>query len=246
MAIKNTLSKTFDMRAYHLFENHIYIVSNHAVARNPIFTNKAYCIRFLEKIDLYLGSICKILHYSLDQNQFQLMIKLNDRKSFCDYYTAKKKGQGRDEANIPHSSYIFSQAMANLQSSTAIHFNRKEGRTGALFARRYYKHLVESKEELDNLVDTFQSFPKQVSYGVKWAAKEMVKNRARWIKRKKYKKERNAAVFYKFKKSRHPILSAFWRINAFDLQGQFITLPPRKINRPKIINTPFFTPPSPP
>lgn len=239
-SIQNTNSKLKTMRVHHLFENQIYMISNHAVARNPLFKDKYMCIRFLKKIDLYLGPICKILHYCLDQNQFQILVKLNDRDSFCRYYLGKK--MNIDEENIPHSSHIFSQAMANLQSSAAIHFNRKNSRTGALFARRFSKHLIKSKEELEFWVERLQNFQRQICYTANWVAQELAKNRGNWVRKNKSCKNRSAAFFYKYRKSRHMILSSFARYNEFELQGQFTTLFIDRFGTKFSKNKPHFNP----
>jgi hypothetical protein len=217
------------MRARHLFENAIYVLSNHAVARNPIFTDKAYCSRFLQKANKYLSPICEILQYSLDQNQFHILVRVKSRSEFCSYYRSKKKDRSIPEEKIPHETYIFSQAMANLQSSAAIHFNRKEQRTGALFARRYYKHLVESETELKEWIARFRDFTRHIQYAANWVARELAKDRERWVRRNRGRRERNGVFYYRYKKAVHPILKAFRRIYEMQLQGQFDILPPKRI-----------------
>jgi hypothetical protein len=217
------------MRACHLFENAIYVISNHAVARNPIFTDKAYCVRFLQKANKYLSPICEIMQYSLDQNQFHFLVKLKSRAIFCSHYRKKNKNAELPVEKIPHETYIFSQAMANLQSSTAIHFNRKEKRTGALFARRYYKHLVESEGELQQWVERFREFYRHMRYSTKWVAREVVKDRERWVKKNRGMNVRNGTFYYKNKILMHPILDTFKRIYNMKLQGQFDFLPPRQL-----------------
>jgi hypothetical protein len=224
------------MRAKHLFEEHIYVISNFVVAKNYLFLDKRSCRRFLEKIDLYLSPICKIYNYYINVDQFHLIVRLNDRQAFENYYRNKKSDSELASSEIPHESYIFSQAMANLQSSAAIHFNRNNGRKGAIFARRFQKHLVESKTELERWLKKFNCWNLTSVQGVLWRYK--LKRKA-----KKSKVERRMDILrsgvslYEDGSQIHQILRSFCICQVRLLQGQFdkITLISLKTQKPTIL-----------
>lgn len=129
------------MRVQHIFNGHIYAITNHAIACNSIFDNKKLCTRFLSKVNFYLAPLYQILHYVLHDNQFQIIVKMASREEFEEYYM-RKKGKQPMQNDIPLSTHIYSQEMANLLASTAIHNNRKFVRTGAIFTRRFTKDLA--------------------------------------------------------------------------------------------------------
>ena len=76
------------------------------------------------------------------------MVALNDRPSFIKYYCEKHKLDTSDQDQIPESTYILSQEMANIQSGYAKWFNFRHKRFGTVFGRRYTKLLVRSEQEL--------------------------------------------------------------------------------------------------
>lgn len=236
------------MQVDHLFDSHIYIITNHAVARNLLFRDKYLCRRFLEKLDKYLSSLCQIMHYCLDDNQFQIIVKLRDREAFIEYYIKKYGLAESEQDKIPASNYIFSQAMANLQSSTAIHFNRSFGRTGALFARRFQKVLVKSKEELDMWIDRLNEMKKFIKYYGEWGFRQggEQRNEARvfWMKRVRRCIERTGYAFIKGILVSHAILSSFIQVDSIQFQGQFIKLPPGRLYPKKNRDKAFKTAPS--
>jgi hypothetical protein len=214
------------MEPTHLFEGHIYVISNTAVAKNPLFNNKTYCRRFLEKMNYYLSDLCEILHYNIDKNQYQLIVRLFDRKQICAYYRNKHSEWELEEHEIPFTTHIFSQAMANLQSSTAIHFNRKECRFGALFARRFSRELVKSQTELDAWIEHFHKMKRMYVQSRRWDFKGT--KRRNWVKKKRLK-ERNGYYYYLNTVQQHTVLRSFIAVNKIQLQGQFEILPPKNI-----------------
>lgn len=170
------------MRVKYVSGEKFYLVSNHAVAINPLFKDKYYCVRFLHKLKFYLSPLCEILSYSFSNHEFQLMVRLKSRESFESYFKNKYPKKIKKGVSIPKETYIFSQAMANLQSSMAIHFNRKEGRTGALFARRFSKTLIERAEEFEKWMERMKGMKNFLSYEKEWAFRKNVIYNRSWYR----------------------------------------------------------------
>jgi hypothetical protein len=99
-------------------------------------------------MEKYLGPICEILAYSLYDHEFQLVVHLKPRYVFEYHFKDKNKDFDVSKFGIPETTYIFSQAMANLQVSFVKHFNWLFKRTGALVAGRFRRNLIENREEL--------------------------------------------------------------------------------------------------
>lgn len=208
----------------HFFNDHIYELHSHAVARNPIFTDKDLCQRFLEKVNKYLSPLCEILHYTIQGNQFRILIKLRSRNDFIKYYGRRK--QVYNEAEIPFTTHIFSQAMSNLLASTAIHFNRKFGRTGALFSRRFFRRLVRSEVDFQDTVRSMDRLERLHRYCQEWGYR---KRDRKWRSRSKESWLSSAKEFYCSRNIKHPILQSFHSIDKTKLRGQFKNLPPKSI-----------------
>lgn len=225
------------MRAKHLFEENIYVLSNFVVAKNGLFREKKDCARFQEKIDFYLTPICEIYQYYIGVDQFHLIIRLKNRQAIEEYYRSIKCEGNISEAEIPLSTYIFSQAMANLQSSTAIHFNRKNGRKGAVFARRFYKHLIESEVELKMWLQQLKNLKTKTVQSLKWRFR--IKSRVLKVSlsdRLNYL--RSGYIFYKNNSEKHPFIKSFRRYLLEEFQGQFEKPVLRRINGLIMTNSP--------
>lgn len=217
------------MKKVHLFNDHIYLISSHAVARNPLFHNKFMCDRFLGKVEKYLSPLCEVLHYNLDGNQYQMLVKLKSRDAFCAFVRAEKCTPDLEDEGIDWTTYIFSRAMSRLLASCAIHFNRKYGRSGALFARRFSRKLISNKQELDEQLGRFDKMePSHVNMKVwnKVPSRFRLKNKKR-VRLKK--KERSGFYYYQRPKKRHKVLSNFRRVQTLELRAQFNNLPPNNI-----------------
>lgn len=225
------------MQVDHIFEGHIYLISNQSVAVNGLFSDSELSLRFLEKMEKYIAPLCQIIHYVIDDDQFQILVKMKSRAAFCEYYRNKKEDVELEENKIPWSTHIFSQAMANLQSSAAIHYNRKTGRQGALFARRFRKRLVRSEAELENWIVRMNTMKKQFRYAPHWSYRYRASNRNKWVSGQRGKIERSAYILYVGKLARHYILSSFVRFREMELQGQFEMLPPKRIMAEKLLNS---------
>ncbi len=135
-------------KTQHIFEERVYLISNHSVALNPMFTNKDLQVYFIKKMEHYLGQICSILNYSLSDCEFKLLLKTKDRATFERYYLEKHEDKDVVLEDVPESTYIFSQSMSNLQVSYVKHLNFVEGRSGTLMASRFCRRLIESEEEM--------------------------------------------------------------------------------------------------
>jgi len=158
-------------------------------------------------------------------HEFQLVLKIRSREKFCIYYREKHEKDDLSEEEIPFSTYIFSQAMANLLASAAIHFNRKYGRTGALFARRFYKQLITSKEDLERHLSRLSKMKCLMEYSQRWR----VRGNKAWGSKKRRKMsrsiERSGFKLNAKNQHMHPFMGNFTRYFEGDLQGQFENLP---------------------
>ena len=135
------------MKCRHIFEKRIYLISNRAVAGNGLFTSKKEQAEFLSKVDQYLSPICDVLAHSLHDDQFQLLIETKSRRHFTKFFKLTHKGKTDEGFFLPLSTHIFSRLMSNLQVSVAKKFNFRNGRSGALFAARFERVLVENEIE---------------------------------------------------------------------------------------------------
>lgn len=150
------------------FESQCYVITNRAVAANPLFQKRYYRKRFLEKIKIYLSPICEVVACNTLGHEFQIIVRLKKRAAFRKHYIASRKKEGKAWDKIPHSSYIFSRCMANLQSGLVKHFNWRENRSGALFASRFKKILIANSVELNKWLEDFKNLKKIHSYSHKW------------------------------------------------------------------------------
>lgn len=141
------------MNCRHVFEERIYLISNRATASNPLFLTKRDQLDFLEKVEQYLDPICKVLAHALHEDQFQLLIRTKNRRKFSSFFKAKHKGKANEKLFIPLSTHIFSRQMSNLQVSVAKKFNFRNKRSGALFAARFDRQLIENEQDMLRWID---------------------------------------------------------------------------------------------
>jgi hypothetical protein len=157
-----------------LKEEHVYLISNHSVAMNPMFDSEDLQHFFQNKMKKYLLPICDIMAYCLNAHEFQILVKTKSRQDFLNYFIAKKKGKVLEE-DVPESTYIFSQAMANLQVSFVKHFNYINNRSGALIARRFNRVQINTEEEKKSWIHRLNAGVPAHRYNKKWAYKSGVK-----------------------------------------------------------------------
>ena len=140
------------METIHLFEDSYYLVGNKAVAKCFMFRDERDCSRFKLKIDYHLKSLCDVLAYGFLKDEFQLVVRLKSRKVFEEYYKQKYDYKPDEGQVIPETTYIFAQAMSNLQSGYVKFFNYKYERDGGLMCGRYFRRLIRSEKELDSII----------------------------------------------------------------------------------------------
>ena len=207
------------MKTDHLFDDHIYLISNHAVARNPIFCDEKVIAHFKKSMQKYLSPICNIINYCLQDNEFQLLVKLKSRAEFEQFYNEHKRKKSTREMDVPESTYIFSQEMSNMQVSLVKHVNKRFGRTGGLMAGRFRRQLVESADELQSISKMLSRGNKSHNYQSIWKnhiLKCGIVDTGAWIER---------AILNELGR-----ISVFRSINAIDLAGHFEKLPPYSLN----------------
>ncbi len=153
----------------HLLENQTYLIENHSVARNPLFADDEVRGHFIRGMKKYLSPLCKIISYNLNDQEFQILLRLKDREFFENAFLRKEKNKAFSLSDIPESTYIFSQAMANLQVSLVKFVNYRFGRTGSLMARRFGRTLIENEQEFINVMETINSGKLRHQYSDIWA-----------------------------------------------------------------------------
>lgn len=108
---------------------------------------------------------------TVHQNQFELLIRTKERRSFVRFFKETHKGKTNESFFIPLSTYIFSRQMSNLQVSIAKKYNYENERRGTLFASRFERFLLESQEALDECMSGFKNRMPFYSNGGNWLKK---------------------------------------------------------------------------
>ena len=157
------------MKCRHIFENRIYLISNRAVAGNALFTSVKEQAEFLAKVEQYLSPICDVLAYSMHDDQFQLLIETKSRRNFTNFFKRTHKGKTNEEFFLPLSTHIFSRQMSNLQVSMAKKFNLRNERSGALFATRFERILVEDEIEAGEWAKKLNDQKRYFATAKRWA-----------------------------------------------------------------------------
>lgn len=170
MKMKNEKGK-LALKTSHFFEENVYLLSNHSVALNPMFAEPEAQNFFLIAMRKYLEPVCHIIAHCLNDNEFQLLVKLKCRAAFEEHFKEKNKDALDDEDYIPETTYIFSQSMANLQVSFVKWFNFRYKRSGSLMAGRFIRKLIESEEEMLEWKDRLNEGMKLHNYNAYWRNK---------------------------------------------------------------------------
>ena len=169
------------MKVRHIQNGNYYLLTNFAASGNPIFLKSEDVKNFKKRVFKHLEGLCKILESAYENDHFKLLVLMKSRENFIKFYRLKKGNMDIIEEDIPDSTYILSQEMANIQSGYAKWFNYKYKRFGVVFGRRFTKIFIESKEAL-----------------IKWA-KEMWNGTRYW----KFKEEwsyKNCKLFWRYGK----------------------------------------------
>ncbi len=218
------------MKTKHLFADGIYHIGNKAVAKCFLFADEKDCIRFQTNIDHHLGPLCDVLAYSFSEDEFQLVVKLKDRKTIENYFKEKYAKFYQDEKFIPETTYIFAQAMANMQSGYAKYFNYRYDRDGGLMKGRYFRHLIESEEELNNLVKKVHAFHAQSKRSRIWTFRR--KEEGFNLEFKVSARVRSSLRSYEEARITSGI-GCFKSLHQIDLRGRFSNLPPKRLEHKK-------------
>ncbi len=218
------------MKTKHLFEDACYLIGNKAVAKCFLFGDEKDCIRFRHGIDHHLGEICDVLAYGFSKDEFQLLVKLKSRKEIEEYYKKKYCKMYSQDKFIPETTYIFAQAMANLQSGYAKYFNYRYKRDGGLMKGRYFRSLIGSESHLKSVIDQVHALDERGKRSRIWTFRrkedgfnlELIKEGVNKSSRDCYENQGNESP-----------MRAFVRLTNLDLRGQFEKLPPRSLNHKK-------------
>lgn len=215
------------MKTKHLFEDAYYLISNKAVAKCFMFRDEIDCERIKTNIDKHLSPIIDVLAFGFTHDAFQLIVKLKSRKIIETYYRSKYGERMEVDNFIPESTYIFAQAMANMQSGYVKYFNFKYERDGGLMKGRYDRRLIESVDELEKLRAVIH-------------AMEIPQDRsAIWTFRRKgdgfrfdYAVDeggRSSKLCYEEGKVEVGTLKCLKLFNEYDVRGHFDILPPKRL-----------------
>ncbi len=214
------------MKTKHLFEDACYLISNKAVAKCFLFGDEKDCTRFKEKMDIYLSPLCEILSYGFAKDEFKLVVKLRSREEIEQHFKKNFTKFYRESKFIPETTYIFAQAMANLQSAYVKYFNYKYERDGGLMKGRYFRELIESELGLKERINAVHAIHEDGRRSRIWTFRrkepgfslEMIRDSV----------ERSSISLYE-DMSVSSGLNCFKRFNNIDLRGQFENLPAKEI-----------------
>ncbi len=215
------------MKTTHLFEEACYIISNRAVAKCFLFGDEKDCKRFKVKMDLYLSPLCDILSYGFAKDEFKIVVRLKSRRAFESYFKTKYPKLYAESKFIPETTYIFAQAMANLQSGYAKYFNYRYERDGGLMKSRYMRALIESEQELKARIQAVHEIHEDGKRSRIWTFRR--KEAGFNLESIKDSVIRSSAKCYG-EGLVESGLKGFRRLDQLDLRGQFENLPPKKIN----------------
>lgn len=131
-----------------------YHVYNRGIDRKPIFKGKENYEFFLSRIEKYLTPVLEVYSYSLMQNHFHLMVRVNDLNRFTEL----------SDNSEPDITKIVSHSFQKMFQSYAIAFNKKHERVGTLFQTPFKRSLVDSEEYFTNLILYIHSNPQKHGY----------------------------------------------------------------------------------
>ncbi len=214
------------METKHIFEDAYYLISNKAVAKCFLFGDDKDCVRFKSKIDQHLSPLCDILAYGLGHDEFQLVIKMKSRKEIEDYYVSKFASDITASETIPETTYIFAQAMANLQSGYAKFFNFKYFRDGGLMKGRYSRLLIESENQLNRMIDRVNGMLVSKHRNVIWTFRRKERGLGLGLIINNVKR----SSYRCYEEGEDSELRSFVKAGSIDLRGRFDMLPPKQLS----------------
>lgn len=151
------------------FNEACYILANFSDSNNPIFTSQEEVQNFKERVKAKLGDLVKILAWSFQTDQYQILVYIKSRSCFEAFYKEKHKSSDLKSEEIPESYLILSQEMANIMSGYAKWFNFRHERFGSLFGRRYTKILLETDQEVKEAIDNMNKGVKLWDFKKLWS-----------------------------------------------------------------------------
>lgn len=208
------------MKTAYVYNDLCYVLNNFGVASNPIFLSNEDYEDFKKRVNKHLAELCDILGFCFNNNEYQLVVSLKDRETFEAFYLNKHSGTVILPSEIPESTYILSQEMANVQSGYAKHFNYKYNRHGAVFARRFSKTLIETELELENWVSRVNEKIPFNTYDWKWAFRRRKMEGLGYLKLIEI-----SSVGMYLKNEVEKVLKSFMRVEEFLNCGRF-KMPP--------------------
>lgn len=207
------------VKAQHLFENGVYLISNHTVAKNSMFDDENVQAFFHQRMEKHLSPVCNILAYCLSGDEFQLLVKLRSKEEISKHFLSKARNRALMLTESPEETYVFSQAMANLQVSFVKYYNFVNKRSGTLMAGRFTRILIESGDELNEWINRLNDGVKRHNYSARWASEKVTSCKSmtsKWLYDSDDQCDSKTS-------------SVFTKANNLNLVGYFSNLPPLRL-----------------
>lgn len=209
----------------HIHENAYYEIGNYSVSSSFLFASEADIKKFKAKIDIYFEGLCDVICYGFDHEEYRMIIKMKTREDIEAYCKKRYPMVIKKKGFIPHTAYIFARVMADLQSGYVKWFNFKYSRIGGLMAGRYYRHLIESEEELQQKIKEINGMTIMFQKTIAWRYKSKLGFRFRSLGKRSSSSEE-----YKLKNERLSDLRVFRLLDNLSVRGHFKNLPPKRIS----------------
>ena len=144
------------MEVQYFEEERFYLISNYAVAKNPIFLDREIQDHFRSKLDFYLSEICEVKAIRFSSNEFRMVVRIKEKEAF-DIFKNTKYGKPSLLNPERENTHVFSQQMSNLQVSLVKKVNKKFNRRGGLMAGRFARFLLATPEEIIEAIEETKS-----------------------------------------------------------------------------------------
>lgn len=217
------------MKTKHLFEDGYYLISNKAVAKCFMFGDETDCVRFKSSMEKHLKPLCDVIAFGLSKDAFQIIVKLKSRAIFEKHFLGKvSKHQSKESLStfVPESTYIFAQAMANLQSGYVKYFNFKYKRDGGLMKSRYDRELIESEAHLQDMISKVHSLHELGNRSRIWTFR---RKEVGFDLQKLVRSVKTSSLRCYEKEGVDAELSCFLPVEKVYVRGHFDNLPPKEI-----------------
>ena len=204
-----------------------YVLTNFAAANNPVFMDESEVNNFKQRVNEKITALCEILGFNFHVDQYQIIVALKDRETFVSFYKNKMEDPEMDELEVPASTYILSQEMANIQSGYAKWFNFKHQRYGGVFGRRYTKILIKDEGELEEWVKEINENKVIWDFVDFWSYVNNFLKRLKYLKKVcvssefLYGEDDKRESLGMIQQKDDPILTNFLRLSDFLLRGRY-------------------------